>query len=70
MPIYVYETIPADDDESPRRFELKQSMFDEPLTQDPETGQSVRRVIMGGYLTTSRGTGSNACCANSGCGCN
>ena len=69
MPIYVYETIPADDDESPRRFELKQSMFDEPLTQDPETGQLVRRVIMGAthYFARHRFA---ACCANSGCGCN
>ena len=47
MPIYVYETpIPS---KPMRRFEVKQSMRDEPLRVDPETGESVRRVISGGY---------------------
>jgi len=48
MPIYVYETIPAKG-KKPRRFELKQSMHDQPLTQDPETGEAVKRVVTGGY---------------------
>jgi predicted nucleic acid-binding Zn ribbon protein len=48
MPIYVYETIPAAG-KRPRRFELKQSMNDQALTHDPETGEPVRRVISGGY---------------------
>lgn len=71
MPVYVYETIPVKAGEKPRRFELKQSMKDEPLTCDPESGLPVQRVIQGGYLSTSRGTdsGSNFC-SNSGCGCN
>jgi predicted nucleic acid-binding Zn ribbon protein len=47
MPTYVYETI---DPEKPvRRFEIRQSMKDEPLRVDPETGEPVRRVISGGY---------------------
>jgi hypothetical protein len=47
MPTYVYETtIPT---KPLRRFEVKQSMRDEPLRVDPETGESVRRVISGGY---------------------
>lgn len=70
MPIYVYETIPADPSESPRQFEVKQSMSDDALTHDPETGDPVRRVIQGGYLSTSRGNESSSCCASSGCGCN
>lgn len=48
MPIYVYETVPSGG-KLPRRFELKQSMNDAPLTHDPETGDPVRRVISGGY---------------------
>ncbi len=45
MPLYVYETT----DKGPRRvFELRQSMKDEPLREDPETGRPVRRVISGG----------------------
>lgn len=72
MPVYVYETIPAKIGEQPRRFEVKQSMKDAPLTHDPETGLPVRRVIQGGYLSTSRGadSSSDSCCASTGCGCN
>ena len=47
MPTYVYET--TDPAKPVRRFEVKQSMRDEPLRVDPETGESVRRVISGGY---------------------
>ena len=47
MPTYVYETI--DPSKPLRRFEIKQSMKDEPLKVDPETGEPVRRVISGGY---------------------
>lgn len=46
MPIYVYET--TDTSKPIRRFEMKQSMNDEPLSADPETGEAVRRVISGG----------------------
>jgi predicted nucleic acid-binding Zn ribbon protein len=49
MTTYVYETIPQKKNESPRRFEVRQSMHDAPLTQHPETGEPVRRVIAGGY---------------------
>src|SRR5687767_9202833 len=47
MPIYVYET--TDTSKPLRRFEVKQSMKDEPLKVDPKTGEPVRRVISGGY---------------------
>lgn len=43
---YVYETIGTD--KPVRRFEVKQSMKDEPLRVHPETGEPVRRVITGG----------------------
>jgi hypothetical protein len=46
---YVYETIPEQPGEPPRRFEVVQSMKDAPLTRDPASGQRVRRVISGGY---------------------
>ncbi len=48
MPTYVYETIPADDTQQPRRFEIQQRMVDDALETDPETGEPVRRVISGG----------------------
>ncbi|HMP76045.1 MAG TPA: zinc ribbon domain-containing protein [Kiritimatiellia bacterium] len=47
MPIYVYETIPAEG-ETPRRFEFRQGMTEAPLRVDPESGLPVRRVITGG----------------------
>ena len=49
MATYVYETIPQTPDEPPCRFEIKQSMNDQPLTRHPETGAAIRRVITGGF---------------------
>ena len=48
MPTYVYETIPDDPTAEPRRFEVFQRMTDEPLENDPETGDPVRKIINGG----------------------
>jgi putative FmdB family regulatory protein len=39
MPMYEYER------EDGTRFEIRQSMSDDALETDPETGQKVRRVI-------------------------
>ena len=49
MPIYVYETIPANEGEEPERFEIRQSMNDAPLEVHPESGAPVRRVVSGGF---------------------
>ncbi len=43
---YVYET--TDPNKPVRRFEVTQSMKDEPLRTDPKTGESIRRIITGG----------------------
>ena len=48
MATYVYETIPKDPKQKPRRFEMQQKMSDPALTKDPETGVPVRRIIIGG----------------------
>ena len=48
MTTYIYETIPSDPDEEPRRFEVQQKMSDPPLETDPETGLPVKRIITGG----------------------
>jgi predicted nucleic acid-binding Zn ribbon protein len=50
---YVYET--TDPTKPVQRFELQQSIHDEPLYVDPETGEAVRRVISGGYGVLVRG---------------
>ena len=52
MPTYVYET--TDATKPVRRFEVNQSIYDEPLRVDPETGEVVRRVISGGYAVVIR----------------
>ena len=49
MATYVYEIVPRQPGETPRRFEVIQSMKDAPLTRHPDTGEPVRRVISGGY---------------------
>lgn len=48
MTTYVYETIPQKAGEKPRYHEIKQRMSESPLTTHPETGQRIRRVVLGG----------------------
>ena len=55
MATYVYETIPKNPKERPRRFEVEQKMSDPPLTKDPETGLPVRRIIVGGSGLVTHG---------------
>ena len=50
MTTYVYETIPQIADEVPVRFEVKQGMSEAKLTEHPESGQPVRRLISGGFF--------------------
>lgn len=57
MPVYVYEVV-REDGQAGDRFEVVQSMKDEPLERHPETGEPVRRVILapmvgGRHSTTS-----------------
>ncbi len=67
MTTYVYETIPANDKEEPKLFEIKQSMSDAPLTKHPETGEPIRRIILGGYGLMKKDAPANDC--GPGCGC-
>ncbi len=48
MPTYVYETIPGNSCEAPRRFEIFQRMSDATLTREPDTGEAVKLIITGG----------------------
>lgn len=74
MPTYVYETIPQFEDDTPKRFEIRQSMKDAALTQHPDSGQPVRRVpiggtgIMGGGGGGAAPSGGGGSCGT-GCGC-
>lgn len=73
MPTYIYETIPQNDVETPKRFEVRQSMNDQALTHHPDSGTPVRRVIvggtgvMGGGKSTLSAPSGGSC--GSGCGC-
>ena len=55
MATYVYETIPKNAKEKPRRFEVEQKMSDPPLKMDPKTGLPVRRIIVGGSGLVTHG---------------
>jgi predicted nucleic acid-binding Zn ribbon protein len=64
---YVYETMPSKAGEKPRYHEIKQSMSDAPLTKHPETGEPIRRVVLGGFGVLSSNPASSS--SNSSCGC-
>ena len=70
MPTYVYETIPRSTKEKSTRFELRQSMKENPISEHPVTGQPVRRVISGGISVSTKSAGSQeSSCCNSGSCC-
>ena len=71
MTTYVYETIPSKPGEQPSYFEFKQSMNDAPLTKHPETGEPIRRVMLGGLgvLSSKSGGGDSGSCCGPSCGC-
>ncbi|MDH3418610.1 MAG: hypothetical protein OEM78_04005 [Gammaproteobacteria bacterium] len=47
MPTYIYESMPTDG-RAPERFEMFQRMTETPLTEHPQTGDPVRRIVTGG----------------------
>ncbi|TVP80344.1 MAG: zinc ribbon domain-containing protein [Puniceicoccaceae bacterium] len=67
MATYVYETIPTDKTEAPKLYEIEQSMKEPALTKHPETGEAIRRVILGGYGLMTPKKGDESC--GPGCGC-
>ena len=68
--IYLYETIPGSDGEAVNRYEIKQSIHDAPLTRHPETGEAIRRVIVGGAgIITRKAASAPKATGGGGCGC-
>lgn len=55
MPKYVYEVI-LENDEGGEQFEVVQPMSDDALTEHPETGQPVRRVIQPPNISAGKWT--------------
>lgn len=71
MTTSVYETIPSKSGEKPRYFEIKQNMSETPLTAHPETGEPIRRVVLGGFgVLNAKPAGGNAgSSCGPACGC-
>ena len=73
MTTYVYETIPSKPGQKPRFFEIKQAMSDKPLTKHPDSGEAIRRVVLGGYgvlssaQKKSTANTKSSCCGGTGC---
>jgi predicted nucleic acid-binding Zn ribbon protein len=69
MTTYVYETVPSKPGQKPRYFEIKQGMKDAPLTKHPETGDPIRRVVLGGFGVLKSGAKTRPAADAGGCGC-
>jgi predicted nucleic acid-binding Zn ribbon protein len=67
MPTYVYETIPDKKGARAKRYEIRQSMKDAPFTRHPETGEPIKRVILGGYGLMKKADGAQSS-SSGGCG--
>lgn len=64
MPTYIYET--TDCCGETRYFELKHTADDAPLEKHPETGESIRQVVVGSEPLQKREE-SSLCCEGGGC---
>jgi hypothetical protein len=64
MITFLYETIPASSAEQPKHYEIPQAPGDAPLTVHPQTGEKIKRVILGGFGAPAPQKQNNG-----GCGC-
>jgi hypothetical protein len=66
MVTYVYETIPEREGEQTKQYEIRQSIRDKALTQHPETGEPIRRILAGafGIMTGSASDAGPECCGD------
>ena len=70
---YLYEIIPAREGDPVQQFELQQGAQEAPLSTHPETGERIRRVILGGWglkpikLGTAESASGDCGCGPSGC---
>jgi predicted nucleic acid-binding Zn ribbon protein len=67
MTTYLYETVPTREGETVKQYEIQQGMNDEPFTRHPQTGEAIRRVILGGW-GLKKGVAKLAP-SSGGCGC-
>lgn len=70
---YLYETVPAREGDPVKQFEIKQGAQEAPLSKHPETGEPIRRVILGGWglkpikLGPAESSAGDCGCGPSGC---
>lgn len=64
MKTYIYETIPSGCCETAKHYEIEQEENSPGLTQHPETGEAIRRVMIGDQ-PLAKATGD--CCGGTGC---
>ena len=64
MPTYLYET--TDSTKPVRTFEVTQNIHDDPLCNDPTTGEAARRVISAGYSILIPGKSAGPCVGSAG----
>ncbi len=70
MTTYVYETIPQKAGQKPKKYELRQSMRDAAFTHHPETGEPIKRVLLGGFGYSGKSSYTKAVASGGGgCGC-
>ncbi|MBN8710161.1 MAG: hypothetical protein BGO12_08095 [Verrucomicrobia bacterium 61-8] len=67
MTTYIYETIPASCCEDPKHYEIAQNETDAPLTHHPETGESIKRVLLGELELTKDAKDDSCGCEPEGC---
>lgn len=68
MKTYVYETIPESCCEDPRHYEVEQNEADAALTKHPETGEPIKRVVLGGQELVKQAEDGDSCgCGPEGC---
>jgi predicted nucleic acid-binding Zn ribbon protein len=68
MKTYIYETTGCCDDL--KYYEIRQQENEAPLTAHPETGEAIKRVVLGGreLVKDDHSHGSGSCgCGTSGC---
>ncbi|MBN8709403.1 MAG: arsenical pump-driving ATPase [Verrucomicrobia bacterium 61-8] len=64
MKTYIYETIPSGCCETSKHYEIEQQENAPALTQHPETGEAIRRVMIGDQPLAKA---SGECCGGTGC---
>lgn len=69
MTTHVYEPTHPKPGETSRHFEMKQATNGGPLTKHPDTGEPIRRVVLGGYGVLSSSPKNSSTQADAGGGC-